>query len=142
MGRRDKTIVGLDIGSTKVCTLIAATHNGGMESVGFGKVDSKGLKKGVVVNLEATVEAIKRSVHEAELMAGVSVDRVWSGIGGEHIESGASPGVVAVGEDEITRSDLRRVHEVAQAVALLPDQELLHAIPQEYVYGQVGVDQR
>ena len=82
MGRRDKTIVGLDIGSTKICTLIAAAHNGGMECVGFGKVDSKGLKKGVVVNLEATVEAIKRSVHEAEMMAGSEVDRVFVGLAG------------------------------------------------------------
>ncbi|MSR22754.1 MAG: cell division protein FtsA, partial [Gemmatimonadetes bacterium] len=80
-----------------------------------------------------TTETIQKAIKEAELMAGVSVDRVWAGIGGEHIEAGPSLGVVAVGEDEITKGDLRRVHEVAQAVLLPPDRELLHAIPQEYL---------
>ncbi len=135
MGRRDKTIVGLDIGSTKICTLIAAAHNGGMESVGFGKVDSKGLKKGVVVNLEATVEAIKRSVHEAELMAGSEVDEVFVGLAGPHIRSFNSKGAVPISKQsrEITREDVRRVIETARAIALAPDREIIHIIPQEFV---------
>jgi cell division protein FtsA len=135
MGRRDKTIVGLDIGSTKICTLIAAAHNGGMECVGFGKVDSKGLKKGVVVNLEATVEAIKRSVHEAEMMAGSEVDRVFVGLAGPHIRSFNSKGAIPISKQsrEITREDVRRVIETARAVALAPDREIIHIIPQEFV---------
>ena len=135
MGRRDKTIVGLDIGSTKICTLIAAAHNGGMESAGFGKVDSKGLKKGVVVNLEATVEAIKRSVHEAEIMAGSEVDRVFVGLAGPHIRSFNSKGAIPISKQsrEITREDVRRVIETARAIALAPDREIIHIIPQEFV---------
>ncbi len=135
MGRRDKTIVGLDIGSTKICTLIASAHNGGMESAGFGKVDSKGLKKGVVVNLEATVEAIKRSVHEAEIMAGSEVDRVFVGLAGPHIRSFNSKGAIPISKQsrEITREDVRRVIETARAIALAPDREIIHIIPQEFV---------
>ena len=135
MGRRDKTIVGLDIGSTKICTLIAAARNGSMESVGFGKVDSKGLKKGVVVNLEATVEAIKRSVHEAEIMAGSEVDEVFVGLAGPHIRSFNSKGAIPISNQsrEITREDVRRVIETARAVALAPDREIIHIIPQEFV---------
>ncbi len=135
MGRRDKTIVGLDIGSTKICTLIAAARNGSMESVGFGKVDSKGLKKGVVVNLEATVEAIKRSVHEAEIMAGSEVDEVFVGLAGPHIRSFNSKGAILISNQsrEITREDVRRVIETARAVALAPDREIIHIIPQEFV---------
>ncbi len=135
MGRRDKTIVGLDIGSTKICTLIGAAHNGGLESVGFGKADSKGLKKGVVVNLEATVEAIKRSVHEAEIMAGSEVDRVYVGLAGPHIRSFNSKGAIPISQQsrEITREDVRRVVETARAIALAPDREIIHIIPQEFV---------
>ena len=135
MGRRDKTIVGLDIGSTKVCTLIAAAHNGGMESVGFGKVDSKGLKKGVVVNLEASVETIKRSVHEAEIMAGSEVDEVFVGLAGPHIRSFNSKGAIPISKHsrEIVREDVRRVIEMARAIALAPDREIIHIIPQEFV---------
>ena len=135
MGRRDKTIVGLDIGSTKICTLIAATRNGGMESIGFGKVDSKGLKKGVVVNLEATVEAIKKSVSEAEMMAGSEVDEVFVGLAGPHIRSFNSKGAIPISTQsrEITREDVRRVIEMARAIALAPDREIIHIIPQEFV---------
>ena len=135
MGRRDKTIVGLDIGSTKVCTLIAAAHSGGMELAGVGKVDSKGLKKGVVVNLEATVETIKRSVHEAESMAGSEVDEVFVGLAGPHIRSFNSKGAIPISKQsrEIMREDVRRVIETARAIALAPDREIIHIIPQEFV---------
>ena len=135
MGRRDKTIVGLDIGSTKTCTLIAAEHNGALEPVGFGEVDSQGLKKGVVVNLEETVEAIKRSVHEAEIMAGSEVDAVYVGLAGPHIRSFNSKGAIPISAQarEINREDVRRVIETARAVALAPDREIIHIIPQEFV---------
>lgn len=135
---RARLITGLDIGTTKTSAVIAELPGDGrrpseLKVLGVGQARTSGVRREVVTHIEETTDTIQKAIKEAELMAGVSVDRVWSGIGGEHIESGASPGVVAVGEDEITRSDLRRVHEVAQAVALLPDQELLHAIPQEYV---------
>ena len=135
---RASLITGLDIGTTKTSAVIAEMPGderrpSELKVLGVGQARTSGVRREVVTHIEETTDTIQKAIKEAELMAGVSVDRVWSGIGGEHIESGASPGVVAVGEDEITRSDLRRVHEVAQAVALLPDRELLHAIPQEYV---------
>ncbi len=135
MGRREKTIVGLDIGSTKICTLIAAARSGGMEAIGFGQAESKGLKKGVVINLEATVEAIKKSVAEAEMMAGSEVDRVFVGLAGPHIRSFNSKGAVPIATHarEINREDVRRVIETARAVALAPDREIIHILPQEFV---------
>lgn len=135
MGRRDKTIVGLDIGSTKICTLIASAGSGGLEPIGFSNVDSRGLKKGVVVNLEATVEAVRKSVGEAELMAGVEIDDVFVGLAGPHIRSFNSKGAIPIAAQarEITREDVRRVIETARAVALAPDREIIHIIPQEFV---------
>lgn len=140
MGRRDKVTVGLDIGSTKICTLIAAAGDDELDPIGFSKVDSKGLKKGVVVNLEATVEAIKRSVGEAELMAGVEVDEVFVGLAGPHIRSSNSRGAIPISTHarEITREDVRRVIETARAVALAPDREIIHIIPQEFVVDDQG----
>ncbi len=135
MGRREKIIVGLDIGSTKICTLIAASRNGSLETVGFGLAESKGLKKGVVVNLEAAVEAIKKSVAEAEMMAGVEVDDVFVGLAGPHIRSFNSRGAIPISTQsrEIKREDVRRVIETARAVALAPDREMIHILPQEFV---------
>jgi cell division protein FtsA len=135
MGRRDKVTVGLDIGSTKICTLIAAAGEGGLEPIGFSKVDSKGLKKGVVVNLEATVEAIRKSVGEAELKAGTEIDEVYVGLAGPHVRSFNSKGAIPIATQsrEITREDVRRVIETARAVALAPDREVIHIIPQEFV---------
>ncbi len=140
MGRREKTIVGLDIGSTKICTLIAAARSGGMETIGFGQADSKGLKKGVVVNLEATVEAIKKSVAEAEMMAGSEVDKVFVGLAGPHIRSFNSKGAVPISTHarEINREDIRRVIETARAVALAPDREIIHILPQEFAVDDEG----
>lgn len=135
MGRREKTIVGLDIGSTKVCTLIAAARNGGMEAIGFGQCESRGLKKGVVVNLEATVESIKKSVADAEMMAGIEIDQVFVGLAGPHVRSFNSKGTIPIGSHsrEINREDVRRVIETARAVALAPDREIIHILPQEFV---------
>src|SRR5262245_37198881 len=134
MGRREKITVGLDIGSTKVCTLIVAARDSGLEPIGFGVAESKGLKKGVVVNLEATVESIKKSVAEAEAMAQCEVEQVYVGLSGPHIKSfnskGATP--VATRTREISSDDVRRVIETARAVALAPDREIIHIIPQEF----------
>jgi cell division protein FtsA len=135
MGRRDKVTVGLDIGSTKICTLIAAARSGDLDPIGFSRVDSKGLKKGVVVNLEATVEAIRKSISEAEIMAGVEVNDVYVGLSGPHIRSSNSKGAIPISNQsrEINREDVRRVIETARAVALAPDREIIHIIPQEFV---------
>jgi cell division protein FtsA len=135
MGRRGKTVTGLDIGSTKVCTLIARTGSDGVELLGFGQADSRGLKRGGVVNLEATVEAIKQSVSEAEMAAAAEVDEVFVGLAGPHVQSFNSKGAIPIGTNarEINREDVRRVIETARAVALAPDREIIHIIPQEFV---------
>jgi cell division protein FtsA len=135
MGRKEKHIVGLDIGSTKVCTFIAAMTESGLEPRGFGVAESRGLKKGAVVNIEATVDAIKRSVSEAEAMAGSEVETVFVGIAGPHIRSFNSRGVTSIPTRtrEINSDDVRRVIETARAVALSPDREIIHILPQEFI---------
>jgi cell division protein FtsA len=142
MGRKEKHIVGLDIGSTKVCTLIAAARETGLEPIGVGIADSKGLKKGAVVNLEATVESIKRSVSEAEAMARSEVETVYVGLAGPHVKSFNSRGVTSIPTRtrEINSEDVRRVIETARAVALSPDREIIHILPQEFtVDDQTGI---
>jgi cell division protein FtsA len=134
MGRREKIIVGLDIGSSKVCTLIAAVRDSGLEPVGIGVTESKGLKKGAVVNLEDTVQSIKKSVGEAEAMAKIEVETVFVGLAGPHIKSFNSQGItpVATRAREITGEDVGRVIETARVVALAPDREIIHILPQEF----------
>jgi cell division protein FtsA len=142
MGRREKNVVGLDIGSNKVCTLIAAARGSGLEPVGVGVAESKGLKKGAVVNLGATVESIKKSVSDAEAMAGCDVDHVYVGLAGPHVKSFNSKGVTPIStrSREITRDDVRRVIETARAIALAPDREIIHILPQEFtVDDQQGI---
>ena len=142
MGRKEKHIVGLDIGSTKVCTLIAAARETGLEPIGVGIAESKGLKKGAVVNLEATVESIKKSVSEAEAMARCEVETVYVGLAGPHIKSFNSRGVTPIPTRtrEINSDDVRRVIETARAVALSPDREIIHILPQEFtVDDQTGI---
>src|SRR5689334_8524003 len=142
MGRKEKHIVGLDIGSTKVCTLIAAARESGLEPIGVGVADSKGLRKGAVVNLEATVESIKKSVSEAEAMAKCEVETVFVGLAGPHVKSFNSRGVTSIPTRmrEINSDDVRRVIETARAVALSPDREIIHIVPQEFtVDDQFGI---
>src|SRR5256886_986757 len=142
MGRKEKHIVGLDIGSTKVCTLIAAARESGLEPIGIGVADSKGLKRGSVVNLESTVESIKKSVSEAEAMARCEVETVYVGLAGPHIKSFNSQGVTSIPNRsrEINSDDVRRVIETARAVALSPDREIIHILPQEFtVDDQSGI---
>src|SRR5215831_7404019 len=142
MGRKEKHIVGLDIGSTKVCTLIAAARESGLEPIGIGVAESKGLKKGAVVNIEATVESIKRSVAEAEASARCEVETVYVGLAGPHIKSFNSRGVTSIPTRtrEIDSEDVRRVIETARAVALSPDREIIHILPQEFtVDDQYGI---
>ncbi len=137
MTMRSTLIAGLDIGTTKTCALIAELITEGrrrpeLKVLGVGQTRTGGVRRDVVTHIEETTESVQSAIKEAELMAGHDIDRVWCAIGGDHVEAFSSMGVVAVQGEEIDRGDLNRVHEVARAVALPPDREFLHAIPQEY----------
>ena len=135
MGNQEKrTIVGLDIGTSKVLALVAELNqDGSIEVVGLGSHSSKGMKKGVVVNIESTVQSIQRAIEEAELMAGNQINSVFVGIAGSHIRSLNSHGIVAIKDHEVMSADLERVIEAAQAVAIPADQRVLHVLPQQYL---------
>ncbi len=127
-------IVGLDIGTSKVVAIVGeVTDTGGIEIIGIGTQPSRGLKKGVVVNIESTVEAIKRAVQEAELMAGCQIRSVFVGIAGSHIRSFNSSGVGPIRDREVTHADLARVIDTARAIAIPSDQKILHVLPQEFI---------
>lgn len=134
-------IVGLDIGTSKVVALVGEIGaDGELEIVGIGSHPSRGLKKGVVVNIESTVQSIQRAIEEAELMAGCQIHSVYAGIAGSHIRSQNSHGIVAIRDGEVAPADIERVLEAGQAVAIPADQKVLHALPQEYVIdNQEGV---
>lgn len=133
---RANLIAGLDIGTTKTCAVIGEVSGDprrpGLTILGVGQARTGGLRGDMVTNIEAMTESIRASIKEAELMAGATVDRVYAGMGGDHVRASASMGVVAISEDEVSPDDVERVHVVARAVALPPDREMLHAIPQEY----------
>jgi cell division protein FtsA len=130
-------IVGLDIGTSKVAAIVAElTGSDEIEIIGIGTSPSKGLKKGVVVNLESTVHSIRRAVEEAELMAGCQIQSVFAGIAGSHIKSLNSHGIVAIKDKEVTQYDIDRVIDSARAVAIPADQKILHILPQEFVIDQ------
>ena len=130
----ENMIVALDIGTSKVVAIVGAIGaNGDLEIVGTGMHESSGLKKGVVVNIEATVTSIQRAVEEAELMAGCSIHSVYAGIAGSHIRSLNSHGIVAIRDGEVQQLDVERVIDAARAVAIPADQEILHVLPQEYI---------
>ncbi|MBI4520578.1 MAG: cell division protein FtsA [Gemmatimonadetes bacterium] len=135
---RSNLIAGLDIGTTKTCAVIAELDGDDwrhpqIKILGAGQARTSGIRREIVSDLEETTQAVRNVMKEAELMAGVTVDRVYAGIAGDHVCTRSSLGVVALQDEEITVDDLARVHEVARAVALPPDREMLHAIPQEYV---------
>jgi cell division protein FtsA len=134
-------VVGLDIGTSKVVAIVGeVTPEGDLEIIGLGSYPSRGLKKGVVVNIESTVQSIQRAVEEAELMAGCQIDSVYAGIAGSHIRSLNSHGIVAVRDREVYPQDVDRVIDAAQAMAIPADQKILHILPQEYVIdSQEGV---
>lgn len=126
-------IAGLDIGTTKVCVVIGrVTDNSNIEIIGVAQSRSLGLRKGVVINIDATVEAIQRALEDAELMAGVGIDKVWAGVAGGHINSFNSKGMVAIKNHEVQKDDIRRVIEAAQAVALPEGRQILHVLPQSF----------
>jgi cell division protein FtsA len=127
-------IVGLDIGTSKVVAVVAEVMpDGRHEVIGLGQHESKGLKKGVVVNIEATVESIQRALEEAELMADCKIRHVYTGIAGSHIRSINSRGMVAIKDKEVTAADVTRVIETAKAINISTDQQLLHTVPQEFI---------
>ncbi|MEW5887498.1 MAG: cell division protein FtsA [Pseudomonadota bacterium] len=134
-------IVGLDIGTSKIIALVAElTPEGRLEILGLGSQESKGLKKGVVVNIEATVNAISRVVQEVELMADCKVKEVYTGIAGSHIKSFNSNGMVAIKDKEVSPMDVERVIETARAMPIPSDQQILHILTQEFIVdGQDGV---
>jgi len=133
MARKEDLIVGLDIGTTKICAVVAEPTEDGVDVIGIGTHASRGLRKGVVVDIDATVDSIKHAVEEAELMADCEISSVYAGIAGGHIEGFNSHGIVAVKDREVTNNDVRRVIDAAKAVAIPMDREVIHVIPQEYI---------
>lgn len=136
-----RLLVGLDIGTSKVVAIVGELQeDGAVDVIGFGMHPSRGLKKGVVVNIESTVASIQRAVEEAELMAGCEINAVFTGIAGSHVRSLNSHGIVAIRDREVTRGDVDRVIDAARAVAIPADQKILHVLPQEYIIdGQEGI---
>jgi cell division protein FtsA len=131
---RNRIIVGLDIGTSKVVAIVGEINpEGRLEIIGLGSHGSKGLKKGVVVNIESTVQSIQRAIEEAELMAGCQIQSVYAGIAGSHIRSMGSHGIVAIRDREVFQPDIDRVIDAAQAVAIPADQKILHILPQEFI---------
>jgi cell division protein FtsA len=126
-------IVGLDIGTTKVCTVVGEARPDGVEIIGMGSHPSEGLRKGVVINIEYTVNSIKEAVEEAETMAGCEISAVYAGIAGGHIKGFNSHGVIALKEKEVTKKDIDRVIEAASAVAIPMDREVIHTLVQEFI---------
>jgi cell division protein FtsA len=127
-------VVGLDIGTSKIVAIVAeVTADGELNIIGMGSQPSRGLKKGVVVNIEATMASIQRVLEEAELMADCRITEVYTGIAGSHIRSLNSSGMVAIKEKEVTQADIDRVVETAKAVAIPNDQQILHILPQEFI---------
>jgi cell division protein FtsA len=136
VARKDRYLVGLDVGTSKVCAIVGeALDDGSIDVVGIGVAESRGIRRGVIVNLEAAVESIKKAIEEAELMAGVEIDAVHLSMAGPHIKGFNSRGVIAVAgkSREITRDDVRRAIEAAKAVSLPAGREILHVLPQDFV---------
>ena len=128
-------IVALDIGTNKIAALVGeVTPDRQIEIVGFGTHPSRGLKRGVVVNIEATVQSIQRAIEEAELMAGCDIQSAFTGIAGSHISSLNSHGIVAIRDREVNQTDVDRVIDAAKAVAIPADLKILHILPQHFIF--------
>jgi len=136
VARRDdrNLLVALDIGTSKVVAIVAeVSPESRVEVIGIGSSASRGLKRGVVVNIESTVQSIQRAIEEAELMAGCEINTVYTGIAGSHVKSINSHGIVAIRDKEVTATDVERVIDAAKAVAIPADQRVLHVLPQEFI---------
>lgn len=140
MKEMEELVVGLDIGTTKICCVVAEVSDDKVNIIGIGSHPSVGLRKGVVVNIDSTVESIKKAVQDAELMAGCEISSVYAGIAGGHITGFNSNGVIAIKGNEITQADVDRVIEAARAVAIPMDREVIHVLPQEFIIdGEAGI---
>ncbi len=126
-------VIGLDIGTTKICAVVGEVTEDGVDIVGIGTSPSTGLRKGVVVNIEETVKSVQKALEEAELMAGCEIRSVYAGIAGSHIKGFNSHGVIAVKGGEVTQKDVERALEAASAVAIPLDREVIHTLPQEFI---------
>ena len=136
LARKERYLVGLDVGTSTVCCVVTeAFDDGRLDVIGLGVAESRGIKRGVVVNLEAAVESIKKAIEDAELMAGVEIDTVHLALSGPHIKGFNSRGVVAVAgkNREIAREDVKRAIDAAKAVSLPAGREILHVLPQDFV---------
>ncbi|ABQ28113.1 cell division protein FtsA [Geotalea uraniireducens] len=131
--KRDNLIVGLDIGTTKICAIVGNLTEEGIDIVGIGTSPSRGLRKGVVINIESTVASIRKAVEEAELMAGCEIKSVYAGIAGGHIKGFNSQGVIAIKNREVCSDDVKRVIDAAKAIAIPMDREVIHILPQEFI---------
>ncbi|GLI36001.1 cell division protein FtsA [Desulforhabdus amnigena] len=133
MGRREELIVGLDLGTTKICAVVGEVTSEGIDIVGVGTYPSIGLRGGVVVNIDQTVQSIRKAVEEAELMAGCEISSVYAGVAGTHVQSLNSHGVIAVKSREVTQADIDRVLDAAKTIALPYDRQILHVLPQQFL---------
>jgi len=133
MGKKNSIVVGLDIGTSKICAAVGEMTERGLEIIGIGLHPSQGLRKGVVINIETTVNSLKKAVEEASLMAGCEIHTVFTSISGGHIKAFNSHGIVAVKNKEVMARDLERVIDAAKAVAIPMDREVLHVLPQDYI---------
>jgi len=136
VARKERYLVGLDVGTSKVTAIVGeVSDDGALDVIGIGMADSRGIKRGLVVNLEAAVDSIKRAIEEAELTAGIEIDSVHLALSGAHVKGFNSRGVVAVAgkNREITREDVRRAIDAAKAVNLPSGREILHVLPQDFV---------
>jgi cell division protein FtsA len=131
--RKDNLIVGLDIGTTKICAIVGNVTEEGIDIVGIGTSPSRGLRKGVVINIESTVASIRKAVEEAELMAGCEIKSVFAGIAGGHIKGFNSQGIIAIKNREVSTEDVKRVIDAAKAIAIPMDREVIHILPQEFI---------
>jgi cell division protein FtsA len=133
MGRKDELLVGLDLGTTKICAVVGEVTADGVDIVGVGTYPSVGLRRGVVVHIDQTVNSIKRAIRDAELMAGCEISSVFAGIAGTHVVSMNSHGVIAIKSREVTQNDIDRVLDAARAIAMPFDRQILHVLPQQYI---------
>jgi cell division protein FtsA len=133
MGKREELIVGLDLGTTKICAVVGEVTADGIDIVGVGSHPSVGLRRGVVVHIDQTVNSIKRAIRDAELMAGCEISSVYAGIAGSHVQSMNSHGVIAIKSREVTQPDVDRVLDAAKAIAMPFDRQILHILPQQYI---------
>lgn len=133
MGRREELIVGLDLGTTKICAVVGEITPEGVDIVGVGTYPSVGMRGGVVVNIEQTVNSIRKAVKEAELMAGCEISSVYAGVAGTHVQSLNSHGVIAIKSREVNQTDIERVLDAGKTIAMPYDRQILHVLPQQYI---------